>query len=283
MAEYWGDKSQFVDSRKIKTRVAIVGMGSTRVECPYQDRDLEVWGLNEGYKDMPRWDVWFQLHKREIFVNNEKDPEHLKKLQEMTCPIYMQSHNDDIPTSVEYPLNEMIEKYGEQFGGTISYMFALAMEKGFKTIELYGVELLKHTEYAHQKPSLFYLMGIAKERGIKVSMPKQSKLGMRVLYGYEHEDIAEIGDETSKMKMVRADIINATCDIAKMEGFLMAIEEYKKKKLDLNKIAEETVVEIERIKNIREKMLADKEALSQSIERKTGHPVQESVPDVQVY
>lgn len=285
MADYWKkNKENFVDVRKMpKTRVAIVGMGSTRNLCPYNERDLEVWGVNEGYVNMKRYDKWFQLHKREVWENNEKDPNHLAVLKAMECPIYMQTTHEDIPNSVAYPLNEMIEKYGEVFGGTIAYMFALALEQGFRTIELYGVELSKHTEYAHQKPSLFYFMGIAKERGIKVVIPEESKLDMKILYGYQHEDIAKVDDNISKIKLMRKEIINYTCDISKMEGFLLAIKEYKAGKLDMDAIETETLQTIQQYSDARQKLMQEKDLLSKDTEKRTGHPITETAPDVKVY
>ena len=51
--------------RKGKKTVALVGMAFTSCSlAPWDDKDVEIWGLNEQhyYPWMKRWDRWFQLH-----------------------------------------------------------------------------------------------------------------------------------------------------------------------------------------------------------------------------
>lgn len=80
------------EARKGKKTVAIVGFApTTRHLVPYDDPDVEIWGLNEAYfynfmldKDgNDRWDRWFQIHQRWSFtrVNNENHFEHWRWLQ----------------------------------------------------------------------------------------------------------------------------------------------------------------------------------------------------------
>lgn len=80
------------EARKGKKTVAIVGFApTTRDLVPYDDPNVEVWGLNEAYfynfmKDKDgnnRWDRWFQIHQRWSFtrLNNENHNEHWRWLQ----------------------------------------------------------------------------------------------------------------------------------------------------------------------------------------------------------
>jgi hypothetical protein len=91
------------EARKGKRTVAIVGFApTTRHLVPYDDSDVEIWGLNEAYhygfmvdKDgHDRWDRWFQIHQRWNFtrLNNENHHEHWKWLKgeptECRCHFY---------------------------------------------------------------------------------------------------------------------------------------------------------------------------------------------------
>jgi len=80
------------EARKGKRTVAIVGFApTTRHLAPYDDPDVEIWGLNESYfynfmvdKDgKDRIDRHFQLHQRWSFtrLNNENHLEHWKWLK----------------------------------------------------------------------------------------------------------------------------------------------------------------------------------------------------------
>lgn len=78
-----------------KKTVCLVGFAPTsRHLAPYDDPDIEVWGINEAYwynfmghgegeTFVPRWDRWVQIHQRWDFGrgNNSNHPEHLQWLK----------------------------------------------------------------------------------------------------------------------------------------------------------------------------------------------------------
>jgi len=89
-----------------------------------------------------------------------------------------------------YPINEIVGYFGtDYFSSTIDYALALAIYKGFKRIDLYGVNMLSGSEYAHQKAGANYWLGQAMGRGIqvvnhsKVSSLLRTKDGL--MYGYD--------------------------------------------------------------------------------------------------
>ncbi|MCK4815325.1 hypothetical protein KA005_06110, partial [bacterium] len=54
--------------RKGKKTVAVVGLAPTSCSlAPYDDPEVEIWGLNEAHAFpwMKRWDRWFQIHATE--------------------------------------------------------------------------------------------------------------------------------------------------------------------------------------------------------------------------
>lgn len=173
-----------------KRRVAIVGFSSSRDRAPFDQAEWEIWGLNAIYKlfpEAPHWDRWFELHKRLVNLEDE-GPEHIWKLAEMKCPIYMQEYYEDIPASVPYPLEKVTKAFRPYLTSTFSFMAALAILEGFQEIGVYGVDTADE-EWGSQRPSLEYFLGIAEGRGIKVTIPAESSL-LRApfLYAYQERE-----------------------------------------------------------------------------------------------
>lgn len=173
------------------SKVAIVGFSASWKRAPFDESDWEIWGLNEGYKFMPRWDRWFELHQRQVNLNDE-GPAHIWKLAALTCPIYMQRHFPDIPTSVAFPLEEILKTFPRKyFTSSFSYMMAWAILEKFEEIGIYGVDTADE-ELGSQRPSLEYFIGIAEGKGIKVTIPGESSLCRApFLYGYQERESDE--------------------------------------------------------------------------------------------
>ena len=162
----------------------------TRDMAPFEDDSFEMWGCNDMYNFVPRVDVLFQVHSRIKIEEFPRDPNYLQWLQDNTAiPVYMHKHFKDIPMSIPYPLQEIVSIYGDYFTNGISYLLALAIDMQYKEIHIYGVEMEHASEHLHQKPSVTYFIGLARGKGIKVYLPKESTL-MRShgLYGFEGED-----------------------------------------------------------------------------------------------
>lgn len=182
--------------QKTKKKVAIVGFApSSRDLAPFNDPDWEIWGLNDVYQFIPRWDVWFQLHEMKWFYpevdESVRDKNHYGWLKEQTKPVYMVDQFPEIPACIKYPKDEMVAKYGDYFCSSVSWMLALAIEMGYETIGVWGIDMAVSTtedEYSRQRPSCEYFLGIAQGKGIEVIIPRQSELlKTKTLYGFEWE------------------------------------------------------------------------------------------------
>jgi len=185
-----------VEQKAKRTKVAILGFTDSWKLAPFQDPEYEIWGLNELYQFIPRWDRWFELHSRRVYENDRnRVSDHIQKLKAMTCPVYMHQKWDDIPASVPYPLQEVAQCIPNPSPGakpyltnTISYMIALAIIEGFTDIGVFGVDMAHSTEYGQQRPSCEFYVGIAMGRGIRVYIPPEADLlKTPFLYGYEEE------------------------------------------------------------------------------------------------
>lgn len=206
-----------------RRKVSIVGFCQTsRDGVPYDDPDMEVWGLNRGYIFMKGAHRWFEMHSQDIWTSDQRRPgRHLDWLNTFKGPVYMHRQFDLVKTSVAYPLREVAEflgsttsrigaivkidggpsttsgkavwdaKAGEPaslsdapyISSSIAYEIALAIYEGFEEIHLYGVDLNTESEYAWQKPGVEYLLGFAAAKGIKVVLPSNCPLLMGTLYG----------------------------------------------------------------------------------------------------
>ncbi len=203
-------------------RLALVGFCSPHREwVPYEDQDLEVWGLNRGYIFQQRADKWWEMHGRSIWEWQQRRPgNHVLFLQgkrspgqEGNFPLDMPILMHDaipamFPTSVTYPLLEVAEdigsnnfrfapdnadpkKFGENrsqtavpyLGSTIAQQIALAIHMGYKEISLYGIDLNTSSEYAWQKPGVEHMLGLAAGRGIKIAIPDMCPLLKSGIYG----------------------------------------------------------------------------------------------------
>jgi hypothetical protein len=187
---------------QITTKVAIIGGASTRNAAPYADLTWDIWAFSSLRQYTPRISRWFEMHAlddlqgqlREDTPRRLSYQNYLKFLQELTCPIYMQRAYQEIPTSVEYPLDTALATFGRCFTSTASYLLALAILEGYQTIGVWGIHLTERTVYARQRPGVEYLLGVAQQRGVHIYLPRRSPLRIPVrpvlpatdvLYGYD--------------------------------------------------------------------------------------------------
>lgn len=192
-------------SGALKDTVCIVGSHPrTRAEMDFTRTDCDIWVFNEALSTewATRADGVFQMHEEAIWKNpqNRNDPKHYGWLTTQTeTPVYMQATYTEVPMSEAYPLDGIVTellphltKQGEPvkyFASSIDYALALAIYKGYKRIEVYGVELETQTEYTYQRTGFGLWVGMAAGRGIEVDL----HVGIFdfPLYGYEGEVVLD--------------------------------------------------------------------------------------------
>lgn len=156
-------------------KVAIVGgASSTREQAFRLGPDWQIWGL--AWKPHLRVDRLFEIHDERNLKHGGEG--YWEKLKTIGVPLYMRRSHDDIPTSISYPIDQIRQAFpgADIFTSSISYMLALAIESGAREISVYGVDMLLDDEYAYQRPTVEYLIGLARGRLIKVTVPEESSL-----------------------------------------------------------------------------------------------------------
>jgi len=184
-----------------KDKVCIMGCSDSKSLAPLKDPNFEFWGVNNLFLSLPNvpWTRWFEIHEitfdgmnflrrgkpvfRGLSVNK-----YLEQISQIQCPVYMQQKWPSIQNSIVYPVQKVIKQFGRYFTNTISWEIALALFEGFKEIYIYGVDMAVGSEYAHQRPSCEYFIGIARGMGVNVVLPDEADLlKTRFLYGFEQQ------------------------------------------------------------------------------------------------
>jgi hypothetical protein len=160
-------------------KIAIVGFASSSRDQAPQDGSFEVWGMNSLYLNVEsRWDRWFEMHSVEDMpgVYPQIWNDHKEWLKKFPGPIYTHEKIDWLPNSVEFPVDDMRDKFGEYYTSTVAFMLALAIHEEAEEIHVYGIDMVGDDEYGFQKSNTEFLLGYAKGKGIKVYIPPQSAL-----------------------------------------------------------------------------------------------------------
>jgi hypothetical protein len=101
-----------------------------------------------------------------------------------------------------YPLIQIMKKFDtDYFSNTVDYSIALALYRGYREIDLYGVNMAVGGEYAFEKPGVDFWCGVAKGLGCKVRVFGKHSTILRtrdgLLYGYDMIQAPNLeGDES---------------------------------------------------------------------------------------
>jgi hypothetical protein len=153
-----------------KRPLAIVGTAGSSGAAPYDEEIdgkplYEIWsvGTAQAKEDVKRIDRLFELHPKRYWGQLAVQA----RMNEFDGPIYMQDHYEDIPKSVKYPYDEVKKKFmlpsmGDNLyvTNTITWIILLAIHEGYKDINLYGVHMAHESEYAYQRSSCSWALGI---------------------------------------------------------------------------------------------------------------------------
>jgi hypothetical protein len=145
----------------------------------------------EMCKREPDW--YFDLHRPECFRVESKswNPQFYTWLKRLQTPIFMQEAWPEIPMAVRYPIERVLQEFRAYFTNHVSYLIALAIMEGVKTIGLFGCQYGAFTEYSTQRGSVEYWLGRFEQAGGDVVLPVKDNTLLcypAELYGYESHD-----------------------------------------------------------------------------------------------
>lgn len=225
---------------RLSNKLIIAGGGANIHLIPYDG--FEVWGINDHAFNLKRVDVIFDIHNEDTINSNYRTKNYIEKLKDFEGTVYMQKKQKDIPSSVKFPIEEIKERYGEFFFGTFDYMMALAIEMGYEEIHLYGIDLAIQGEYAYQRPSAMYYIGLARGLGIKVTIPEGSGLNTKGLYAYERNTADEYAETLQEIYQLKTQLNEIEGNIAFNDGLITGIKNLKaNKKLNLDGVLQRAI------------------------------------------
>lgn len=88
-----------------------------------------------------------------------------------------------------FPISQIKEMFKtDTFNNSVSYMIAYALLRGYREINLHGIDIEKKSEYEFERPNVLMWIGIAK--GLGVDIKSSSYLGQSPFnYGYDRDKI----------------------------------------------------------------------------------------------
>ena len=194
-------------------RINILGAAGGWETVPYDDGEL--WAVNNSHVHMDRpIDLVIDIHNHCLHPELEKDKQSLEFIKGRGITLIAREVIDGIK-SRKYPLEEIRKEFcdTDYFGSGIDYMIALAIYEKATEIHIYGVQMMKGSEYHHQKPSVEYWCGVANGRGISVTVHGYYSTILKtrnyMMYGYDlpQEFAKKYHPEQIKLLKVLGDII----------------------------------------------------------------------------
>lgn len=213
-------------------KIAIVGTASTSVgEAPWKDESWQIWSLGRNSENCPRYNQWFELHTKDVLSAAGALDNRLPFLKSCGSRLIVGHKWEELPEAQMYPWAAIIHLFGTYLTSSLAEMIALAITQNPAEIGVWGVDMVCPDEYAHQRSCCEYLLGIAKGKGIKVTVAKESPLlrGTRV-YGFEdagfsREIIERIGEANAQLKQDQVQLSKLQEDFAFKRGVLSVLRD----------------------------------------------------------
>lgn len=160
----------------------------------------EVWAVNSGAEVFACDKVWLMDDLRKM---QQRYPGWAQRLRSLDKPIVTCRHYDEWPTSVEYPLNDVLHCIRDDyFTNTVAYAIAYAILTRVEDLYLFGCDFMYPGSKIVEPGAecCAYMLAIAKERGVHWRIPSNSTLldsnlvrmdgatqqARRPLYGYDY-------------------------------------------------------------------------------------------------
>lgn len=198
--------------------VALCGYTLSRQDAPWGDPAWEIWPCNNLHRFLTAEQPFHRLFDLHDKATVESDEAHVEFLKTTDKPVYMQpgALRPDYPTASAFPLDTLDKLFHDEWGlfgwryltNSVSYMVAFAIaalvpilnDGGERpTIGLWGIDMAVggpgQSEYAYQRPSCEYWLGVAEGLGIRVFVAERADL---LKCGFRYGE--ETGDFVVKMR-----------------------------------------------------------------------------------
>jgi len=186
-------------------RVAVIGTSlTTRHLAPWDDDSVEIWTLGKNYKHSEyRCDRHYELHELAAGFNRWS-PQYVDWMKNNSERLWIQRPHPKLPKAKIFPIDDIIGTWRRYITCQIASMIGHALlehihGEEIEQLGIYGCDLaqdspiLEKNEYAWQRPSVEYWIGLCEGHGIEVIIPPGSDICKSSrIYGYEDESFANL-------------------------------------------------------------------------------------------
>lgn len=170
-------------------KIAFVGDAlTTRHAAPFNDPEVEIWGLGNGWMHLKRLTRFFELHtldavnKDSILTSYYPQPARLGAKEVVTNPSIPDQWVQPVDV-IPFPFEE-VKAYSPQsrpyFTSSFAWMLAYAMMRfdlgPGDEVQLYGIDMDRGSEYRGQKACFEHWMGYAMGKGVRFAIPQDCPL-----------------------------------------------------------------------------------------------------------
>ena len=174
----------------------------------------EVWGINTAHRSLKCDRIWMMDDLHRIA---ERYPDWANELKMEKTPIFTCRDYPEFPSAVAIPIEDICKSIGDNYmNTTVAYAIAYAIYIEVEVMYIYGCDFF-YPNAAITESGLggaSYMLGIAKERGLRFKIPNTSTLldshlvrqdskgqPFRPMYGYDYNP----QDEKRKVQLGRGD------------------------------------------------------------------------------
>lgn len=214
-----------------KKKICILGTAPQWQMAPFDDPSWEIWGIFGVSLVNKRLTRLYEIHDKAIIdqmvAAHSPDGRYWKVAGALGANFITKDAFPQCPESTRYDFDAKIKKYGKYFASSGAWLLADAIDQDPEEISILGINMAADEEYAHQKPSMTYLIGWARAAGIKITTPLSSELlTLTHQYGLEqpprfHAAMAQRKLELNgQLGAHKQNLLNAQLSIASIEGAL---------------------------------------------------------------
>ncbi len=168
-------------------KICIVGTAPQWMQAPFEDTSVEIWTIFGLACTGKRINRLYEVHDRAIILDMAKKAAVLDKYLEVANSLKENYIAKDawpeVPAGARFDFAAKRKRYGDYFASSAAWLLADAIDEILETgdlatseITIFGINMAAEEEYAHQKPSMTYLIGWARAKGIRVAFPSSSEL-----------------------------------------------------------------------------------------------------------
>ena len=192
-------------SLPVKRKIALVGTApSSCRDAPFDDESWEIWTLGANVEQGKRITKLFEVHTQFVLEEAGSWDGLFPHMEKMGENLIIGHPNPLLPHATTYPMQDIVNKYGNYFTSSIAWMIAYAIDQKPDAIGLWGIDMMGEEEYLNQRACCEYLLGIARGMNITLIIADHSPiLRSERLYGFEHTALSA-GINTMRRELTTA-------------------------------------------------------------------------------